>query len=60
MIRFQWKKSDTVREKNKKKTKKKKNVITVKGHDSINTGNFARKIRCFRKPDAYKDRYKMW
>lgn len=31
-----------------------KNVITVKGHDFINTGNFARKIRCLREPDAYK------
>ena len=40
--------------KGKIKIKIVKNVITVKGHDSINTGNFARKLRCFRKPDAYK------
>lgn len=39
---------------NKIKVKIVKNVITVKGHDFINTGNFARKIRCLRKPDAYK------
>lgn len=31
-----------------------KNVITVKGYDLIEIGNFARKIRRLRAPDAYK------
>lgn len=31
-----------------------KNVITVKGYDLIEIGNFARKIRRLRVPDAYK------
>lgn len=31
-----------------------KNVITVKGHDLTEIGDFANKIRRFRAPDAYK------
>jgi hypothetical protein len=31
-----------------------KNVITVKGHNLAEIGDFARKIRRFRAPDAYK------
>lgn len=31
-----------------------KNVITVKGHDLAEIGDFARKIRRFRAPDTYK------
>ena len=31
-----------------------KNTITVKGHDLTEIGNFARKIRRLRAPDAYK------